>query len=164
MVAYSAGAVQADQAVVILDRFQKPSILGLGYSGEEVVERGLFNDTPPSDVDLSQFRRPGHPYVVSVRDFEFGDAFSQSELTWYEEDQVLADDQDMPVPDVDGVVGLENMERFGMGSDDPNLVYIWNEKMRTMFEVFRNEGSYAKIVHGAIDPPERQPKRRPKEE
>jgi hypothetical protein len=166
MAAYSAGAVQADKAVTILDRFQKPSILGLGYTDEEVAEKSLFPDeASEEDEDLTRFRRPGHPYVISTREFSFGQTHNQSELTWYEEDQVLSDDQDMPVPDVDGVVGLDNMDRFGLGSGDPNLVYIQNDKIGAQFEVFRNQGSYAQIVHGAAPAPDkRNVKRRPKDD
>lgn len=166
MQAYSAGAVQADTAVTILDRFQKPSILGMGYTEEEVIEKGLFPDQPTEDnEDLLQFRRPGHPYVISTREFSFGQPHNQSELTWYEEDQVLSDDQDMPVPDVDAIVGLDNMDRFGLGSGDPNLVYIQNDKIGAQFEVFRNQGSYAQIVHGATPAPDKKNvKRRPKDD
>ena len=55
------------------------------------------------------------------------------------------------VDDPDSTVGLENMSQFGNGSDDHDIVYIRNNRIACDFEVVRNKGSYAELVH-AVSP------------
>jgi hypothetical protein len=82
-------------------------------------------------------------------------------LTFFEEDGVLVDEREMPIPDVDGVVGEGNMDKFGMFTNgDKNTVYIRNEKMCMDFEVLRNEGSYGRDVAGFVEHSEKRRGRR----
>jgi hypothetical protein len=91
------------------------------------------------------------PYVISHDEFMASEKdYSQSVLTYYESDDVLADEQDKPVENTDRVVGDYNLQRFGHGSKDNNVVYIRNEVLEHEFEVIRNRGSYVEQVLGFI--------------
>lgn len=92
-------------------------------------------------------RNPGRPYVIHLE--EFGeDGFETVCYTYYEVDETLADERDEVVDDVDNVVGLANLERFGQGSDNPNIVMVRNESITTDFEISKANSSYAADVAG----------------
>lgn len=81
-----------------------------------------------------------------------GEDHEQTTLTYFAEDDVLADEKDQPIADIDGTVGLEHLEYFGHGSEDPNVVYVRNEKLRLDIEITRSMGSYAAEVHNIQEP------------
>lgn len=89
------------------------------------------------------------PFVVHHDEFVLNeDDYEQVTLTYYSEDDVLADERDQILPDQNSVVGLENLQKFGHGSEDPNVVYIRNPRLEVDYEVCRSEGSFAREVHG----------------
>lgn len=99
------------------------------------------------------------PYVIHKDEFDqgnFGDGeqHEQAQLTYFQEDDVLANAADQIVDKVDETIGLENLDRFGHGSGDPNVVFIRNHRLEVDFEVCRSLGSYASEVHGV---PEEDP-------
>lgn len=93
-------------------------------------------------------RAPDRPYILH-RDEFFGDEMGYEEthggrvcMTWYEGDQVLCDSTDIPVYDVDGMVGEF---KFGHGSGDPNICYVRNEKLQLDIEILKDDGKYADV-------------------
>lgn len=96
---------------------------------------------------------PDKPYIIHVDEFEEGEAsHERAVLTYFEEDDVLVDDQELPtIPDVDGTVGEDNLSQFGHGSNDKNTLYVRNERLGLDFEITRHEGSYTKSVLGDIE-------------
>jgi hypothetical protein len=150
------------------------SMLGLAEELEaatDEVNRNLFQvDDGPEWPNYSDYleenpRRADEPYVITITEYDTGDAgFEQATVTWYDEDGieglgVLADAADIPIDDVDRVVGEANMEKFGMWSGTSSIVYVRNEKIRTDFEVHRHRGSYAVAV--GLKLPNRKSKRTP---
>jgi hypothetical protein len=130
-------------------------------------ERHLFQKLPddwPTYEEYVRNLRQGRdrPYLIPVDMFMHEEVgFRQSTLTFFEEDGVLVDEREMPIPDVDGVVGEGNMDKFGMFTNgDKNTVYIRNEKMCMDFEVLRNEGSYGRDVAGFVEHSEKRRGRR----
>ena len=102
------------------------------------------------DIDPSEEERnPFEPYVVTQEEY-FQDplGLSHSALIYYAGDHVLADETEREIPNVDAVVGEDNLERFGHGSGDSRIVYIFNERMKRAFEVSINDGNYAEQVLG----------------
>lgn len=88
------------------------------------------------------------PYVIHVDEYQ-GDEMgwdSQSTLTWYEKDSVLTDSHDHPIHNPNEVVGLPLS--FGHGSNDPNVVYVRNERLQAEYEILRDSGSYQEVVLG----------------
>lgn len=97
------------------------------------------------DEELAK-RDPGKPYVIH-RDEYFGDerGFVQSTFTYYAGDNILVDEQDIPIAKFEDVVGEL---KFGHGSQDKNVVYVRNEDLRGEYEILKSEDSYEIVVLG----------------
>jgi hypothetical protein len=131
--------------------FDDPTVLAEVY--EELVEEEAYisEDEAP----------PAAPYVISWDEFASAVLeYDQDTLTYFEKDDILVDGRDDAVNDVDGTVGLANLERFGDQSKDNNIVYVRNDKLGLDFEIVRSKGSYAKEVLGFIEHSE--PRGRPR--
>lgn len=114
----------------------------------------------------AESRDPERPYVISEDEFLGPETqFDQISLTYFAGGSVpiLADDGDAIMDDIEATVGLDNLSRFGHGSNDPNIVYIRNNVRSTDYEVAYSKGSYGELVHGITeDEPElRHSDRRP---
>jgi hypothetical protein len=95
---------------------------------------------------------PGVPYVIS-RD-EFGEdepGYVQEHLTYFEGDDVLADSHDTPVDDMDAMICLGNLLKFGHGSGDPSVVFVRNDDLQLDIEICHSSGKFSEIVHGVSD-------------
>ena len=104
------------------------------------------------------------PYVISVEEFQHDmEFYSKNTITYYDKCGTLVDESDRPIDDVDYCIGDESLDRFGVSSQDPDIVYIRNDRISTDFEVIRHPGSFVNVVYGvqddAIDPAERKNKR-----
>jgi hypothetical protein len=110
----------------------------------------IFKDLPDDDWDyvneVAQ-RTEDAPYIIH-RDEYFAqeNEYKQVTIMYYEGDQVLCDEQDVPIYNPEKVVGqLE----FGKGSQDQSIVYIRNDKLEVEFEVILDHGFYQVEVLGA---------------
>lgn len=141
----------------------------LGVTEVEQPDGGVanvFNETSPTDElpqRMIEVRSSDRPYIITL------DEFTESEndadtLTYYEEDGVLADSQDMPVDRVSEDVGDENLNKFGLGSNDSRMLYVRNEKIGMDYEIILHQGSFAEVVHGITKDEPRKRSRTPREE
>lgn len=88
-------------------------------------------------------------YVISKDEYFQGEKnYVQVSMSYFQSDEVLVDEREQPVDDVDDTVGLNNLQRFGQGSKDPNVVYVRNDALELDFEILKSEGSYSKDVLG----------------
>lgn len=137
-----------------------------GLEAQERVNSNVFVDGKPLipedfdyDTELSK-RSEDRPYVISYDEFMQNDSgYTQVSFTYYETDDTLTNEEDEAVENVDATVGTDNLTRFGHGSNDPNIVYVRNEKTELDFEVTRSMGSYAEEVQG-FNRQDRTPSRR----
>lgn len=107
-------------------------------------------------------RTPDRPYVISRAQFDDAEVgLDQVTVTWWDKDDTLSDEQERIMTDIDGTVGIDNLQKFGLGSDDENVVYIRNERISTDFEVVRDYGSYNEEVAGNVPPETFQRIRKP---
>lgn len=107
----------------------------------------------------------GFPYVICLDEWgeKNHEGYEQSCWTWYYEDEVLADERDEPVDNADELIGLNNLNRFGHGTDSRDIVLIRNEALSMEYEISRSHGKYSEEVHGFLRhnyAVERMPKRR----
>lgn len=125
--------------------------------GEAVVveERtvSIFDEEPPSNPalewDPDEHADPDNPYEIPMEEWANNDkGFEQITIHYYDLDDTLADERETIIPDVEGVIGSDNLEKFGNMSQDENIVYVRNEKLSADFEVLREQGSYAAKVMG----------------
>lgn len=140
-----------------------------GYSSAEVAQN-IFARKQPSEDELGEeqpspvyHREPGQPYVISLEEFmEDRQEFDKISLVYFDEDDVLIDERESIIPDVDAVIGTDNLNHFGSGSDSEHSLYIRNEKAEADYEVTRDMRSYVEVVAGMA--PERPTKKRPKKQ
>ena len=120
-------------------------------------ESGQYGHHPDRDYTLrddvedpTQWDRSREiPYVITVDEFMMDNReWDKISLTYYSDDDTLADEDDQGVPDVDACIHVPNLAHFGVGSNDPDVMHIRNELKEVDFEVTRVEGSYSKIVMG----------------
>lgn len=115
---------------------------------EEVVT--AFPVLTPWDLEREMASRSKEaPYIIHQEEFLAADSYDhQVTLTYFEGDDVLIDETDERISNVDAVVGLDNVTKFGYGSNDPNVVYIRNDRLQQDMEVLRHNGHYAKEILG----------------
>lgn len=154
--------------------FQDPTVSGSdgpaeeAGSEEEAEVESVFDKDEPQEGQGWDYeaevgrRRPEYPYVIHVDERYERDGYTHTELTYYAGDDVLCDADDKPVEEIDKVVGVANLEKFGHGSGDKSVVFIRNDELKLEVEVTRDEGSFSEVVHGikhSADPPRRRRER-----
>lgn len=119
--------------------------------------RNVFERDEPQEEDGWDYhtersrRSPLRPYVIHKDEKdEREDVYDTMTWTYYEQDDVLCNEIDEVVAgeDRERLIGEANLDRFGHGSGDPNIVYIRNDKSETVIELCRSPNSYAEEVHG----------------
>lgn len=96
-----------------------------------------------------QHRTNTHPYIIHQDEHAHNEeGYTQETLTYYAVDAVLTDEDEQPIDLPDATVGLENLSKFGHGSDDYHVVYIRNDALETDYEVCLLAASYAETVQG----------------
>lgn len=125
--------------------------------------RNVFEDTAKDaaegwdyEVELAS-RMEDKPYVIHYDEREEKE-YEEITLTYYAGDDVLCDENDKVVDSPDFLVGAANLDKFGHGSNDKNVVYVRNESLTIDIEVVRSDKTYAEEVHGFKheDPPRRR--------
>jgi hypothetical protein len=142
------------------DEFSNPQTMAETYV--EVVETLEYVTEEISEEEISG-RDLEEPYVITREEyFENPNGYEQNKLTYFENDDMLVDDEDTPIlsQSVDSLVGEKNLSRFGIGSRSHNMVYIRNDELESDFEIIQNKGSYAKDVLGFVEHSE--PRGRPR--
>lgn len=129
--------------------------------------RNIFTDTPDQETwDWDRERKmreklhESSPYIVHADERQATD-FEEHTLTYYVADDVLCDEADNVIDpqDRDGMVGESNLDRFGHGSGDPNIVYVRHDEDERQYEIVRSEKSYVEEVIGIEPNPESRRRR-----
>lgn len=106
---------------------------------------------PEWDEQMERKRRsPDRPYVIHKDSVHELEGYSDISLTYYAADDVLCNERDEVVDpaDRDNLIGDANLDRFGHGSDDHDIVFIRNDHLEIVYEVVRSPNSFAEEVHG----------------
>lgn len=116
-----------------------------------------FENPAPAWVQADEEleRRNGVPFIISKEEyFENQWEFEEGQFVYYEGDDTLADSRDEPVLNQYEAVGVAALDgdHWGHGSEDPNIVYVCNEKMEMLFEIARSTKSFAEDVLGFVEP------------
>lgn len=125
------------------------------FGEEDVVNvftKATEDGLEPFNFEAEQRERTaGYPYVITEQEYMTNESgFDQVRLAYFEEDDVLVRENDDPVTD-DDLVGGKNLTKFGYGSNDKNIVFVRNVALQTEFEITREQGAYAEVVHGFIE-------------
>lgn len=130
----------------------------------KTTRRNIFvNGKDIEEYDLEaelEKRTDDKPYIITQDEFfENEDERPQVNLTYYRGDDVLADEEDRTIDNADGIVGNENLQKFGYGSNDRNVVYVRNPKINVEYEIVHSHGEYAVEVLGLNSPSTRKPRK-----
>lgn len=122
------------------------------------VTRNAFDNPIPEGAD-GYPRDPNHPYVITIDEWaapedDMFDAFETVTIKYFAGDSTLLDSKGGIELDVDNLVGVANLMRFGDGSQDPDVVYIRNERLSLHLEVIRLAEGYAESRGLSFDPEE----------
>jgi hypothetical protein len=99
------------------------------------------NDNWDYGAELSE-RSPDAPYVIHQDEFNQGQiGFNKVAYTYYAGDDVLVDEDEIPLPHSDLIVGQDNL-KFGHGTDDIDVVFVRNDKLQLDMEICRSPESY----------------------
>lgn len=115
-------------------------------------ERGNMNtsiDQKYTDYNAGRIQKetddiPGErPYVISPDEFGEFDDYSKITLIFYA-DRVLCDDEDVPVDNVEELVGFDSLTHFGEFEDDS--VFVRNDVRKTDYEILRSLKQYSEVL------------------
>lgn len=91
---------------------------------------------------------PG-PIVISEEEYISDYRFEKVTITYYKEDQTLADEDETIIDDVEAVVSQKAIDE--LVAEDLDAVYVRNERLGIDYEVAMNENSYHEVVLGILD-------------
>lgn len=128
---------------------------------QESIKKNIFENHEPHErqiVDRASEeakKRNGEPYIVTEEQYFQNDPeYAQAQFTYFQGDDTLADDEDKIIPDRRTYIGDGNLQ-FGVGTNEANMVYIWNDRLDTGYEVTRSYGEYRTEVAGLGDEDDR---------
>lgn len=152
----AAESLGVEPASITVKNDPRPSverlIQGLGYRGVNAISSETAT-------------KVAGPYIIPLDEYMSGESeYEQVTLTYFEEDDVLCDDGEMPLDDVDNIVGLANLQAFGRQSKDANVVYVRNDRLQIDYEICRDLRSYAEVVAGFVKARARPARKMPKED
>jgi hypothetical protein len=124
---------------------------------EPPVEHKIFAGNVPNwDYEEEmKTRTEDKPYVIHRDEFyEEQRDYCQTTLTYYEGDNIMVDEEDVPVYNFEDVVGLL---KFGHGTDDPNVFHVRNDHLNAEYEVLYDPGHYSVEILGLEHDNEKDP-------
>lgn len=147
------------KAQELVRKFNDPDYVEVNLAEEIKVEEFEIEDESIT-LDYPTYydsREKENTYLLESDAFEENESgFKQATLYYYPEDDVLTDAKDKPVESIERVVGDEALSNFGTYSEDPDVVYVANRKLKYEYEVINQRGSYNWKVLG-IDPADISP-------
>jgi hypothetical protein len=124
----------------------------------EIKDENIFDKDEPQLSDWekelllrSDLQNANKPYILSTYEFYTGpdkDDYENITITYFAGDDTLADDAEHIVSDVENMIGRANLTKFGLGSDDPNVLYVRNEDRKVDWEISLDPRGYADVVVG----------------
>lgn len=93
-----------------------------------------------------------YPQIIPRLEFENEKKnYEVQSLTYYAYDDTVCDENEQVISSPEDLIGDDALVCFGLGSDDPNTVYICNDKRGTKYEVIKVNGSYQEQVLGITE-------------
>ena len=87
------------------------------------------------------------PHVISQQDFMDLNGHEKITVTFFEEDDILIDEREIPIDGWEDMLGDDAMSKFGEGgSEDKDTVYIRNNALEADYEITRDPRSYEYVV------------------
>lgn len=84
------------------------------------------------------------PYIIEPGEFGEADGYDVISLNYYA-DGVLTDGFDVPIEDVESVVGLDSLTHFGEYEDDS--VYVRNDELKADYEILLDMRKFSDVAN-----------------
>lgn len=102
---------------------------------------------------------PEPTIITELEYFNEEEDYDKLSVSWYPSDRVLCDSREQPIDDVEGTVGINNLN--GVGADR-TVIYIRNNRLKMDFEIACELGSYRETVLGEDQPVIERSRRKPR--
>ena len=84
------------------------------------------------------------PYVIPPEDFGEKEGYEAIDITYYIKNDIVTDDDDVPIENVNDVIGYESLDHFGEYEDDS--VFVRNDRLKTDYEILLDERDYEDVI------------------
>lgn len=101
---------------------------------------------------------PDKPYIIPEDTYMQDEEYEKVSLTYFAGDDVLMEEDESVVSNPDDILGPDALTKFGEQSNDPDIVFVRNEKLRIDYEVTQQQNTFAEEILGEV--PEKPKKRR----
>ena len=155
-----------DENLQINDRFYLlknflDETLDLGAKKDSKPKVNYGNTKPALDSLAKPYRvSDDTPRIITVEDWASAHPMNDKVMvSYYEDDTTYAMEDDELIDAPENLFGPNIHLHFGEESEDPDVVYVRNDRSGTDYEITRIHGSYKALVMGE---PEEEPKPKPK--
>lgn len=122
---------------------EKPSVVEYAARLREQGYTTNYSNGENNEKEESKPMVDDSPYVISPEEFGDQEDYDEISLTYYT-DKRLADENDELVEDVDNVVGLDSLNRFGEYEDDS--VFVRNDWLKCDYEILLDQRKFSDVV------------------
>lgn len=119
---------------------EKPDLMSYAkiLAGEGYTNYGQHSESAEKKEPTGE-----RPYVISPDEFGEMEDYNKISLMYYA-DGVLCDDMDVPVDNIDEIVGADFASHFGEYEDDS--VFVRNDPRKCDYEILRSLRTYEEII------------------
>ena len=107
--------------------------------------RDIIKNYREGESDSMEIGTP--PYVISYEEYGDIDEYESMCLTYYE-DGVVTDDWGDVIEDIPNTVGKDFASHYGENVDDPDIVYVRNDRLKTDYEICRDGRKFSELDNG----------------
>lgn len=125
-----------DNVKSTLKPYEKPDLFEYA---KILQEEGYTNYSESTVEEKGGSNSATRPYLIPPNEFGEMDGYESISYTWYE-DGILADDQGIVIEEVDELIGLDNLQRFGEYEYD--AVHVRNDERREDYEILYSQKEY----------------------
>ena len=103
-----------------------------------------YSNVVPENKKQEESENMDKPYILYPEEFGEYEDYETISLTYYE-DQILADDDDELVDDdIEDIVGFNSLTHFGEYEDDS--VFVRNDRLKCDYEILRDNRKYSDVI------------------
>lgn len=90
--------------------------------------------------------------LITADEFDADETYGRVSYTYYDEDDIVCDENEVRVEDAEDLIGTEALHSFGKDPRNPdNVVYVRNTWDETLYEITCIHNSYGRVVLGIDD-------------
>lgn len=108
-----------------------------------VINQNGYVTLSENKVEKEESDMETKPYVISPN--EFGDCDYVSVTLWYYTDGVVTNDNGKVIGNVDELIGDDFAEHYGEYEEDPDTVYVRNDKQKIDYQILAEYRAYSEM-------------------